>query len=414
MIPILWLGAFLALSSAQAEHNARAQKYYYEDIFEPYFAVNPADPDHYRSQRPGAFTSEFSVVKAKHAYRIFVLGGSIVGLLHNDEQPGDIGSVLRAALPTKKIELLNCGMAGYDSYRETLIEQEVLEYAPDLVIFLSGHNEGVGSPPVPLWILKTRERLRQWSAYRALLKKLRPESLPEPPSTDAGSDLRDKRFARNLRENIQHARRRGVKVAVVVPPRNYRAPLDAGETPYNAKFVPGWIRFLRGDYAGARATWKETLASLEKEGRLSSAQRAFALHSIACSEEKLALWDDARRSFEEAARTDKTLLARFYWHVGELTLLEKNYDKAVKNISQALTLEPSISWARVSLGAAAALGGDKKSGLRELRDVIALSRPDSQRRSLRESAAAVAQALDLGEPDDLRSDDAENRRLSRP
>ncbi len=555
----LLMSAALVLIPAAGLADSRAQKYYYEDISHPFFVPDPSHPGMYRNDRPGSKASLFSAVKPKDGFRVFVIGGSIAGLLQYSGEKGEFAKALQAALPTKNVEVVNCGMAGYESFREALVEQEVLEHDPDLIVLLTGHNEGIASAPIPIWIMRTQERLSRLAAYRALVSSLRPDNAPELKHTDALADARDETFARNLGDNIRHARERGVEVAVVVPPRNYREPVELGRSPYDAEFLPGWLRFLRGDYAGARRAWKESLASGAAAGGPDSTQKAFTWGFIARSEEKLGLADEARASFDQAALYDRAaicgkvcqeilrraakkeggflveadamfralaaprlpgmetfndrmhwkpqfncqmsseliaamrgnpkfgglpwddasvralrascvkpggpgtvdddlrilsyvlmglswpdfsqlstvsvfylqairqhrpdwfkdvpalmrktqnpqtqvygltmapealILPRFYWHIGEVRLLEKDYAGASRDFTKALELDPKLSWARLSLAVAESLRGDRKRGLELFKEAIARSAGDPRRDAI--LAAAVAAGKELG------------------
>ncbi len=561
----LLVSAVLALIPGAASADSRAQKYYYEDISHPFFARDPAQPGLYRNQRPGSKESLFSAVKPKDGFRVFVIGGSIAGLLQYSGEKGEFAKALEAVLPSKKVEVINCGMAGYESFREALVEQEILEYDPDLIVLMTGHNEGVASAPIPIWIMRTQERLSRLAAYRALVKSLRPDD-PGEQKSDAQADARDATFARNLAENLRHARERGVPVAVVVPPRNYREPVELDRSPYDARFVPGWVKFLRGDYAGARRYWKEALGT-------DTASKAFTWGFIARSEEKLGLLDDARTSFERAAEFDRAaicgkvcqdiirrvtkseggflveadamfralasprmpgmetfndrmhwkpqfnclmsselisslraqpalgalpwddsaaralkascvkpggpgtadddlrilsyvlmglswpdfsrlstvsvfylqairqhrpdwfkdvpalmkktenpqtqvyglsmaddalVLPRFYWHIGEVRMLEKDYAGASADLMKALELDPTLAWARLSLAAAVTLRGDKKRGLELLQDATERSTADSRRDEFLASAVALGQALSLGRAESVSASDPDH------
>ncbi len=559
----------LAFLAAGAHADSRAQKYYYEDITAPFFALDPARPGWYHSVRPASITSSFPAVKSTDTFRVFVLGGSIAGLLHYNDHQGEFAQALQAVLPSKKVEVLNCGMAGYESFREALIEQEILEYSPDLIVFLTGHNEGIASAPFPVWIMRAQERLSRFDAFRALVKSLHPEAA-EAVRTDARADARDATFAKNLSDNIRHARERGVEVAVVVPPRNYREPAELGRTPYDVEFVPGWILFLKGDFAGARRAWKDSLAAPANVNTAESAHKAFTWGFIARAEEKLGLWNEARDSFDQAARFDRAaicgltcqgiirettkkeggflveadrlfrlltaprmpgletfndrmhwkpqfnclmsseiiaalrgqprlgalpwdaarikalgascdkpggsgtvdddlrilgyvlmslswpdfnhlstvsvfslqfirdnhpewfkdvpvlmkkmvnpqtqvygltmapdavVLPRFYWHIGEVRLLEKDYPGAIADLSTALRLDPSLAWARLSLAVATGLSGDTKGGLELLRNAVARSAGTPAHDDLFASAVAAGKVLGFGSVDDLSVDD---------
>lgn len=556
----LFAAAALALIPAASRADSRAQKYYYEDISHPFFALDSSRPGMYRNQRPGSKESFFSAAKPKDGFRVFVIGGSIAGLLQYSGEKGELAQALGSVLPTKKVEVINCGMAGYESFREALIEQEILEYSPDLIVFLTGHNEGIASAPIPIWIMHAQERLSRLSAYRALVKTFQPKKAGEVKYSDELSDARDATFVRNLSDNLRHARERGVPVAVVVPPRNYREPVELGRTPYDAEFIPGWIRYLRGDYAGARRAWKDHLLSPPAASAPASARNAFTWGFIARSEEKLGLADEARASFDQAARFDRAaicgkvcqdilrrvakseggflveademfralayprmpgmetfndrmhwkpqfnclmsseiiaslrgnpalgalpwddarvralkascerpggpgtadddlrilsyvlmglswpdfsqlstvsvfylqairshrpdwfndvpalmkkmdnpqtlvygltmapdalVLPRFYWHIGEVRLLEKDYAGAIRDISKALELDPTLSWARLSLAVAEALRGDGKSGLARLKEASELSVGEKRHGDILASAVAAGRELGL-------------------
>ncbi|MBI3554150.1 MAG: hypothetical protein HY077_16760 [Elusimicrobia bacterium] len=302
------LAALPAFVPRPAQADSRAQRYYYEEIFEPFFVPDKDHPGTYRADRRGSVPSSFLAAKPKDSFRVFVIGGSIASLLSTDPGGGNIGPSFSAALPSLKVEVLNCGMAGYDSYREALVEREILEYAPDLIVLLAGHNEGLASPPVPVWLLKTKEALASLSSYRALAKKLALTQWPDRDSTAEGYRRRDETFSKNLAASLEHAKLRGVPVAVVVPPRDYREPLESDQTFYDPAFVGGYVQFLRGDYRSALKAWKKSLEALEKDkaGRLEA--KSFTLGFIARSEEKLGLWEDARRDFMEAAAADRAAI----------------------------------------------------------------------------------------------------------
>lgn len=286
--------------------DSRAQKYYYEDISYPFFAPDPARPGWMTAVRPQSKPSSFPIAKSSDTFRVFVLGGSIAGLLKRNEPEADLERALQAALPGKRVEVMNCGMAGYDSYREALIEQEILEYAPDLIVFLTGHNEGIASAPIPIWIKRARERLDKLAAYRAFVKRLNLDlSKDAKVRDDAWADKRDAAFERNLESNLRHARERGVAAAVVVPPRNYREPAETPRSPYHPEFVAGWVRMLKGDDAGAIEAWKAALSSAPPAGSTSREHRGLAWSLIGRAEERRGRLAEARSAFEQASRHDR-------------------------------------------------------------------------------------------------------------
>ncbi|UPT75778.1 MAG: hypothetical protein M0D55_08960 [Elusimicrobiota bacterium] len=85
------LAATLALFATSARADSRAQKYYYEDIASPFFAPDPARPGWMKAQRPGSKDGSFRKEKPPGVFRVFVLGGSIAGLLQYEGAPATSG-----------------------------------------------------------------------------------------------------------------------------------------------------------------------------------------------------------------------------------------------------------------------------------------------------------------------------------
>ena len=254
MIRAAAVAALLAASPAFAGAQDPAWlRYYFSDVFEPFFAPDPADPARLRSRRPGSADQSFSARKPAGGVRVFLIGGSIARIALDGPNPGNLQSALEAALPGRAVEVVNCGMSGYDSYREALVEQEVLGYGPDALVLMTGHNEFLSSKPPPVWIAKASERLSRWKAYRALAGSLnhRPADRPERRAE------RDRAFAENLRRNLREAGRRGVAVAALEPPLNYRdGPADTPAPYREPDFLKGWLAYAAGDCPKALAAWR--------------------------------------------------------------------------------------------------------------------------------------------------------------
>lgn len=254
----LLLALLLPASFARSADDSD-RRYYYEDIFTPFFTLD-ASGDRYTAARPGAAPGSFPAKKSPDAFRVFVLGGSIARRYMSG--PHSLLEGFRAALPTRRSEVLNAGMAGYDSAREALVLEEVLDRSPDLVVLLSCHNERIGEPPIPLWILHAQDRLNQVGAFRELVVKLaRPNGLPPDPA--AAADKKEAAFESNLRGMIRKARARGVAIVVAAPPLNYRdAPSDLRPPSSHARFWKGWLAYLRGQDGAALSSWESLLADL--------------------------------------------------------------------------------------------------------------------------------------------------------
>ncbi|QDV47411.1 hypothetical protein Enr13x_73200 [Stieleria neptunia] len=78
--------------------------------------------------------------KPADVFRIVALGGSSVNQLEPEfrKLERDLSAEFD---PFDQVEIINCGGLAYGSHRLVLVMREMLEYAPDLILLYSGHNE---------------------------------------------------------------------------------------------------------------------------------------------------------------------------------------------------------------------------------------------------------------------------------
>ncbi len=88
--------------------------------------------------------ANFRVEKSANELRVFALGGSTTqGQPYRTETafPFWLGLRLQSAMPSRDVQVVNCGGISYASYRVAAILDEVLRYEPDLIVLYTGHNE---------------------------------------------------------------------------------------------------------------------------------------------------------------------------------------------------------------------------------------------------------------------------------
>ena len=79
--------------------------------------------------------------------------------------------LLSAALPERRIEVINCAAPGYASRRLLFLAEEVAAYQPDLFIVSTGHNELIEQRlyahlfDYPIWVFELQQRLRRLHLY---------------------------------------------------------------------------------------------------------------------------------------------------------------------------------------------------------------------------------------------------------
>lgn len=214
-------------------------------------------------ERPGyAEQSVFLMPKPNGTFRIFLVGESAA---KGYPQPPNLsmGSFLQTMLqdlhPDKTIELVNMGTTGVSTFPLIYMVQELVSYAPDLIIVYAGNNEFYGAYGVASTSrgLKSRAGLKAQRSIRSLavLQKL-DEILHPPPTTDtslmeimmgdAGIDPDDPRrqlatrnLGENIREMIQTCRTAGVPIVVCTTAVNEAGLAPIGNPPVQDPALPG-------------------------------------------------------------------------------------------------------------------------------------------------------------------------------
>lgn len=121
---------------------------------------------------------EFEPVKAPRTYRIFALGDSCTfGTSWETAYPALLQRLLFGKTGEKQIEVINAGIEGYNStYALGRLREEVLQYAPDLVIVYVGWNDLMKGNPENIsnagkftWLALALERSYLVKAYKKLM-----------------------------------------------------------------------------------------------------------------------------------------------------------------------------------------------------------------------------------------------------
>ena len=84
--------------------------------------------------------------KAPGTFRIFCVGGSTTRgwpFHMKISYPYLLSLELKDLLPHKKIEVINAGIMGSDSFSDSFLVHQIMDYEPDLIIVYEGRNEAV-------------------------------------------------------------------------------------------------------------------------------------------------------------------------------------------------------------------------------------------------------------------------------
>jgi len=237
-------------------------EYFHLQIHDPFFVLERkfgVIPYRYRTARPRAGGVQyFDARKRPGVARVFIIGGS-VAMPFNAQEMSRLGEFLRRSLPGRRFEIVGCGMGGYDSYRESLVEEEVLRHEPDLIVLLSGNNEYAPALRLNPALYRLNRLLRHSRLYQEIQDSYQGRLKSVPWTLEE----RQENFEANLRLMIARA-------------RGKRVPIVLCTLPVNIRDIPPVFSREPAEDAG----YFRARAALER-GRTAEAARGFAAYAAA-------------------------------------------------------------------------------------------------------------------------------------
>jgi hypothetical protein len=184
-----------------------------------------------------------------------------------------------------QVEVLNCAQPGSGLEHVERRFDEVIEYDPDVVVLLFGHN-------IHFRFELDEEKLRSQAmrARSCILSQLAPVAA-EPPTDVPSLDNRLEALEVFLRRAAAATRSKGIMLAVATMPGNLRVP--PGETP-GGEYDP---RFLDAQFLAARGKRDEAIRTLE--ALAAETNEPYWHYQLG---EQLARAGDERRAYEELHR----------------------------------------------------------------------------------------------------------------
>jgi tetratricopeptide (TPR) repeat protein len=203
----------------------------------------------YASSRRRAVPQEFPAWKKSGTFRVFVVGGSVAMAFGYDD-PTRLRELFQKSLPGRSIEVIGCGMGGFDSYRDALIEREALEHEPDAIVVLSGNNEFFQPETASAWAYHLRNRLRRLWLFRWPQDSLVPTTPPVEPTLKERLAF----FEENLNRMARRAREKHVPVIFCTLPVDIRdlPPLRSRPRWDSAGYSDAWSALDAGEDGRAK------------------------------------------------------------------------------------------------------------------------------------------------------------------
>jgi len=304
---------------------------------ESYFQDNPnfANQFYPPSLKIGPLENTFSEERGPELIRVYVLGGSAaMGFPHkNHGFDRLLATQLGAALPSRKIEVINTAMTSVNSHVVYEVARSIPEDSADFAVILMGNNEVVG-PYGPgtfkqnflanlslIRGIQALKRTRIWQALDGLILQVNP--------TDAKQDLEWKgmqmfanhgvahydprmesvygHYEKNLTGIIEMLRNKGVHVLLSSVPVNLRhsAPFLSIHSPDLSKEQLDQWRDLesRGSQSFDKGNWAEAATRFQAALEIDP-DYADTHFRLATAYENLGNFQQAKNHYERALNLD--------------------------------------------------------------------------------------------------------------
>lgn len=278
---------FTVWNQATRRRWGHHETYMCSETAKPYFKTTPSPEGLLVTPgRQSALGFSFLMPKPEGVKRVLVIGESAAALL---ARPGkDAFAGIFASLTSGRVEVINCGMGGYDSSRILAVFQEALELSPDLILLLSANNEvgpRIEACPGAAGFFRAGGR---W--LRAALL-----SLGRGWRAGAAAEI-ERTYAARLDTMAALAAGRGVPLLIFALPYNQAFP-PAGPMPMeDPAFAGGFTLLERGEYAGAAQRLEEFLAGRPDD--------AFGLYYLGLASQHAGDEGRARKFYERSVEVD--------------------------------------------------------------------------------------------------------------
>jgi tetratricopeptide (TPR) repeat protein len=292
-----------------------------------HFQENPqfADQFYPPALNIGPLENTFAEERDPGQTRVYVLGGSAaMGFPHkNHGLDRHLGALLRAALPGRRIEIINTAMTSVNSHVVYEVARSLPENSADFAVILMGNNEVVG-PYGPgtfnqnflsslslIRGLQALKRTRIWQALDSLMMGINPSDARQElewegmqmftnfgvPHDDPRMDSVYSHYENNLRDIVDILHSKGFYVVLSSVPVNFRHSAPFSSVHAGALSDEQLARWGALSQAGSRS-----LAERDWDGAIASLEAALAIDpDYADTHFQLATAYENKGAFEQSA-----------------------------------------------------------------------------------------------------------------
>jgi len=277
----------------------------------------------------------FTVERHPEVIRVFILGGSAaLGFPHkNHGLDRLLAAQLRAALPSREIEVINTAMTSVNSHVVYAVARSIPEDSADFAVILMGNNEVVG-PYGPGTLnqnflanitlirgIQALKRTRTWQALNSLILQIRPADAMQELEwegmqmfTNRGVTYDDPRMASvyshyedNLTRIIETLRNKGMHVVLSSVPVNLRdsAPFLSERSPsLSEEQLDQWRELTRrGAQSADEQNWDDAVTQFQAAVEIDP-EYADTHFRLATAFENLGEFQKARTHYQRALDLD--------------------------------------------------------------------------------------------------------------
>ncbi|RZV34662.1 MAG: tetratricopeptide repeat protein [Chromatiales bacterium] len=264
---------------------------------QPHYQENPyfADQFYPPSLNIGPLENTFPKERDPELIRVYVLGGSAAqGFPHKNHGVDRLlAAQLQAALPSRKIEVINTAMTSVNSHVVYAVAESIPKDSADFAVILMGNNEVVG-PYGPgtfnqnflaninaIRGIQALKRTRTWQAMDSLIQKIKPTDAKQElewegmqmftnngvPHDDPRMESVYGHYEDNLADIIETLRGKGIHVLLSSVPVNLRhsAPFLSVRRPdLSADQLEQWRELtLSGSQSADQENWGEAVTQFQ-------------------------------------------------------------------------------------------------------------------------------------------------------
>lgn len=236
-------------------------KYKYVDIYKKFFErVNKGNNIFYKTIPEKSLYAnniiEFSAVKGADTLRFFILGGSVA----EDSCKFPLGALFKSLIPDKNFEIINCGLGSYDSYRVYLVAKEIVSYAPDLVIVISGNNENFERYKINLTSYYINKFFRKFWIYRKLQEYVADWIKNQESDSSIVREKHLRIYEKNIRAIVRLLHSKNIPLILCTLPGNFKDCPPGGTLSLDKQFFLAYFLLETKDYYGAIRGFQKFLA----------------------------------------------------------------------------------------------------------------------------------------------------------